>query len=143
MPTNIKILSPTEIKSFDLPPALNANARKELFRPTKGVADVVTSFRSPTNKVGFVLQFGYFKKTNKFYKPKDFHKSEIDFVCHDFEIPPAIVDFDKYDETTLERHQKIILELLGFRQFTEQSKQLLMQEALRLCSSQIRPIVIF
>jgi TnpA family transposase len=143
MPTNIKILSPAEIKSFDLPPALNANARKELFRPTKGVADVVDSFRSPTNKVGFVLQFGYFKKKNKFYKPKNFHKSEIEFVCHDLEIPPAIVNFDQYDETTMVRHQKIILELLGFKQFTDQSKQLLMQEALNLCSSQIRPIDIF
>ena len=78
MPTNIKILSPAESKSFDLPPAMNAMDRKQFFRTNKTATDIVDSFRSVTNKVCFILQLGYFKATNKFFKAQDFHQSEID-----------------------------------------------------------------
>ncbi len=143
MPTNIRILSPAEIKSFDLPPALNANDRKQLFRPTKSTADVITSLRSLTNKIGFILQFGYFKATNKFFKAGDFLKSEIDFVCKDFNVLLEQINFNEYDASTLERHQRITLNLLGIAPFSDQSKQLLLQEALTLCSAQMKPRMIF
>jgi len=121
MPTNIKILSPSEIKSFDLPPSgLNANERKQYFRPPKAIMDVVTSFRTPTNKVCFVLLFGYFRTTNKFFRAKDFHSSEVEFVCKFLNIDPTTVHFDQYVETSLERHQQIILNQLGCTKFIEE-----------------------
>jgi len=143
MPTNIKILPPTEIIAFDLPPVLNAGHRKELFHPSKSTSDIIESFRTPINKITFVLLFGYFKATNKFFNPKDFHNSEIDFVCKNFNVPPDSVDFNKIDVTTLKRHKRIIRNILGVTNFTEKSKQLLMQEVLGLCSSQIKPITTF
>jgi len=126
MPTNIKILSPAEIDSFDQPPILNASDRKYLFRFTKAINNVVKSFRTPRNKISFVLQLGYFKATNKFFSATDFKKSEIDFVCQDFGVPPESISFDQYDDTTLRRHKKITLELLGIYSFTDQSRDLLL-----------------
>ena len=62
MPTHLKILHPSEVKSFDLPPAtLSAQARKQFFVPTKAVMTILDKFRTPTNKVGFLVQMGYFK----------------------------------------------------------------------------------
>ena len=101
MPTNIKILSPAESKSFDLPPAMNAMDRKQFFRTNKTATDIVDSFRSVTNKVCFILQLGYFKATNKFFKAQDFHQSEIDFVCSDFAANPEYVSLQDYDASTL------------------------------------------
>ena len=109
MSTNIKILSSNEIKSFDLPPSgFSANERKQFFRPTKAISHTISSFRTPTTKVGFVLQFGYFKATNKFFKAKDFQQSEIEFVCRALNVSPSESDFNQYIETSLERHQQII-----------------------------------
>ncbi len=74
MATIIKILPPSEIKAFNSPPIFNAHERKQFFRPPKYIMDIITTFRTPTNKVGFILQFGYFKTTNKFFTAKEFHR---------------------------------------------------------------------
>ena len=139
MPTNIKILSPNEINSFDQPPALDANQRKMFFRPSKAAQKTIDSLRTSMNKIGFVLQYGYFMATNKFFEPRNFLKSEIDFVCSDYNVSPESVDFNHYDENTPRRHQKTILELLGISLFTEETKSLLTIEALKLCSAHMKP----
>ena len=139
MPTNIKILSPNEINSFDQPPALDANQRKMFFRPSKAAQKTIDSLRTSMNKIGFVLQYGYFMATNKFFEPKNFLKSEIDFVCSDYNVSPESVDFNHYDENTPRRHQKTILELLGTSLFTDETKSLLKIEALKLCSAHMKP----
>ncbi len=138
MPTNIKILSPAEITSFDLPPALDTNERKQFFRPSKAAQGIIATLRSPANKIGFVLQYGYFMAANKFFDPSDFLKSEIDFVCSDYNVPPESVNFNQYEENTPRRHQKTILELLGASPFTDATKQLLKEETLRLCSAHMK-----
>ena len=56
MSTNVKILSPNESKFFDLPPALDANERKQFFRPSKAALGIIATLRTPANKIGFVLQ---------------------------------------------------------------------------------------
>ena len=139
MPTNIKILSPAESKSFDLPPAMNAMERKQFFRTNKTATDIVDSFRSVTNKVCFILQLGYFKATNKFFKAQDFRQSEINFVCADLAANVDYVRLQDYDASTLERHQRIILDLLGFSKFSEQTRELLFKESLNLSADQIKP----
>ena len=144
MPTNIKIFSSSEISAFNLPPVnLNATERKQLFRLSSASLDIVSSLRTPVNKVGFVLLYGYFKATNKFFRAKDFLKNETDFVCGNFHVPSESIDFSEYEATTLDRHQKIILDLLGCTPFTDETRQLLLQEALGLCAGHMRPKVIF
>ncbi|MEI7998857.1 MAG: Tn3 family transposase [Candidatus Omnitrophota bacterium] len=139
MSTNIKILTPSGINSFDTPPTLNADERKQFFRPSKTVKDRIASLRTRTNKICFVLLHGYFKATNKFFRAKDFLKSEIDFVCGHFNIPSESVNFTQYEETTLERHQEIVLDLLGCAPFTDETKRMLLKEASGLCSRHMKP----
>ncbi|MFH0754947.1 MAG: Tn3 family transposase, partial [Candidatus Omnitrophota bacterium] len=117
--------------------------RKQFFRLSSAGFDIVGSLRTPTNKVGFVLLYGYFKATNKFFRAKDFLKSEIDFLCENFHVPSGSIDFSEYEATTLDRHQKIILDLMSCTPFTDETKQLLLQEALELCAGHMRPKVIF
>lgn len=70
MPRFIKSLSAQNIKSFDNPPVFTGEQRKQMFTLQKWVLKIAKSFENPTNKVGFVLQLGYFRAVNKFYTSK-------------------------------------------------------------------------
>jgi len=138
MATHLKILSQYDIKSFECPPEFNGDERKRFFYLPKWANALVKSFRTPTNKAGFVLQFGYFKANNRFFSATKFHRRDAEFVATRLNVSFAKVDFKKYIRTTFERHQGIILEALGFQKFDEQSKKLIIEEALSLSSNQIR-----
>ena len=120
MATHLKILSQNDIKSFERPPEFNGDKRKRFFYLSKWANDLVKSFRTPTNKVGFVLQFGYFKAANKFFSTTKFQRRDAEFVVTRLNVSFATIDFKKYIRTTFERHQGIILEALGFQKFDEQ-----------------------
>ncbi len=74
MPRFIKILSAQNIKQFDNPPAFTGDQRKQMFTVQNWVFNLLESFTNPTNKIGFVLQLGYFRAVNKFYTSKKYYK---------------------------------------------------------------------
>jgi hypothetical protein len=55
MATYIKILNNNDIKTFENPPQFNGDERKRFFYLTNWADDLVKSFRTPTNQVGFIL----------------------------------------------------------------------------------------
>lgn len=143
MATHIKILSQHDIAVFEFPPEFNGEERKRFFALPKWSIELVESFKTLTNKVGFVLQLGYFKAVNKFFVAKKFPGKDVEFVSRKLQLFPEEINFEKYIEATFTRHQEIILENLGFQKFNEQSKQLLTEEALSLCSNQLKPRLMF
>lgn len=143
MATHLKILSQRDMKVFSFPPEFTGDERKRFFNLSKLTNELLESFRTPTNEVGFVLQLGYFKAVNKFFAAQRFHQRDIEFVARRLEFSLEEIDFEKYINTTFERHQDIILENLGFQKFNEQSKRLLTEEALSLCSNQMKPRFMF
>ncbi len=80
MATHLKILSQRDMKVFDFPPEFTGEDRKRFFALPKWTIELVESFKTPTNKAGFVLQFGYFKAVNKFFVAKKFHRKDVEFV---------------------------------------------------------------
>ena len=52
------------------------------------------------------------------------------------------IKIDSYDKTTYQRHQKIILEYYGFREFDENAKQIIVKEIASMIRSQLRPKLI-
>lgn len=142
MSTHIKILNRKDINSFDSPPKFHGEERKRFFYLPKAASQLVESFRTPANKVGFVLQYGYFRASNKFYIAQRFHENDVIFVANKLQLTPAI-DFKKYTKATFARHQEHILEQFGFHKFDGSSKSALMEEAHSLCSKQIKPRLMF
>src|ERR1035437_4251700 len=140
---HIKILNQYEIKTFDFPPEFNGDERKKFFNLQKWTAETIKTFRTPTNKVGFVLQLGYFKATNKFFTYRKFHKNDIEFIARKLELSTEDIDFSAYKERTVIRHREIILENLGFQKFDEQSKQIVIEESFSLALKQIKPRFMF
>lgn len=143
MATFIKILSPSDIKTFEFPPELNGEERKIFFSLPVWANEILENIRTPINKIGFVLQLGYFKAVNKFFNTKKFHKQDIEFILRKFQFHFEEINLEKYIKTTFERHQEIILKNLGFQKFNLIFKQNLKDEALFLCTKQIKPRLMF
>lgn len=84
MPTLISVLKPMDKKVFESPPVLSGEERLLFFEPGQWAVKKLQTLRTSTNKVGFVLQLGYFKATNKFFQARQFHQEDIVFVAPEY-----------------------------------------------------------
>jgi len=143
MSTHIKILGQQDIQDFDAVPELNGEDRKKFFYIPIWAKEILENLRTPVNKVGFILQLGYFKADNKFFSSKSFNPKDVEFVSEKLQIPLSSTDLSGYLGSTSERHQEIILNNLGWSKFDEGAKNILAQEAAILCSKQTKPRLMF
>ena len=82
----MKILSSVEQESFDKPPVLNGSQRKQAFYINESISKILLELRGTDNKIGFLLSYGYFIMTRKFFHPLDFHSNDISHVIKQLEI---------------------------------------------------------
>jgi hypothetical protein len=64
----MQILTPAEYAAFEAPPVFTSVERKRFFHLSQSVFDRLTTFRTPTNQIGFVLTRGYFLATKRFFE---------------------------------------------------------------------------
>ncbi len=129
----IKVLEEFQRREFETPPKFTYQDRKQFFNiPFWGEIEIKNMFDS--NKIGFVLQLGYFKATNRFYKVDEFHRDDYLFVCKKLKITESnIRDFKTaYEIISIYRHRQFILGGLGISSFNTSQKDILLQEAIRL-----------
>jgi TnpA family transposase len=143
MATYIKILNNNNSKVFETPPLFNGEERKRFFYLPKWADDLVKVLKTPTNQVGFILQFGYFKATGRFFVARKFRQNDIEFIANKLDFQLDELDFNGYKERSLIRHQEIILDHMGVRQFNRTLYKLLLKEAGTLVSKQMKPRLIF
>ena len=143
MPTNIKILNSNDARAYDTPPVFDSEQRKRFFDLPKWADEVADNLRTPTNKVGFVLQLGYFRAADRFFNIQDFNPRDIELIAGRMSIVLDEIQWTEYSYTSYERHQEIILNRFGFVRFNEAAKQLLAKESLSLCSNQMKPKSMF
>ncbi len=105
--------------------------------------DYVKQLQTSTNKVGFLLQVGYFRIVSRFFVPGRYPQSDVDFVTDKISVDVNTVNMTDYEGNTVRRHQKDILEYLGFRGFDKSAGEALLSEAERLAHVQTRPHLIF
>ncbi len=133
----MKILNSSEIETFESPPIFSTVERNNLFS-FSALKDIVETFRTPTNKVCFIVMLGYFKTTNKFFSRR-FHKKDVEFVTENLGIPIDRINVDSYDKQTYNRHRIIIMEYCGFIEFSNSIKQIVTKEISSMVRSQLRP----
>ncbi len=107
----IQILTPAEYAVFEKPPTFTNLERQHFFNLSPTLFDLLTTFRTPTNKIGFVLTLGYFLATKRFFGLQ-FHKVDAAYVARQLGfLPgvPGIFDLTTYQETTARRHRQMIL----------------------------------
>ena len=74
MTTHLKILNLHDIQSFEFPPKFTSEERKRYFYLMQWSQEFLNSLQTTQNKVGFILQYGYFQNTGRFFNAKKFHQ---------------------------------------------------------------------
>jgi len=77
--------------------------------------------RMPINKVGFILQLGYFRASGKFFENEFFRPADIKFVCNILNISLSNPEFNfkKYSANARYTHKSYILKISGWQKFTK------------------------
>ena len=134
----MQILTPEEYTTFETPPTLTNIQRQRFFDLSPSLVNLLTTFRTPTNRIGCVLTLGYFKATQRFFA-RQFYPIDADYVARQLGFLPGVFDLSTYDEGTARRHRKAILSHLGFQPFSSNAKQHLQKEIRPMVYSQARP----
>ena len=115
--TKLTILTPKERRQFDSPPLFNADNRAHYFSLANNEVKLVYTMRTPTNKVGFLLQLGYFKSNGKFFTPDQYRRHDIEYVAKSLGFSPNEIDLSAYQKKIPTDHRKKILELSSWEPF--------------------------
>ncbi len=78
--TQLTILTASEQRTFDRPPVLNSNERRIYFSITPEIRSTLNRIKTPANKVGFLLQLGYFRANARFYQATLFHQRDVKYI---------------------------------------------------------------
>jgi len=140
--TQLHFLSSAEKRKFDLPPVFTHDQRPAYFVVTDDIRRSLSALRTPINKVGFMLQLGYFKHSGKFFEKHMFRQRDIKFVKQLFNIIDDI-DFVQYSSSSMAQHQARIRKLLGWSAFCGDSVAQIASHVQIQTEQQIRPDKIF
>lgn len=117
--SRIKILEPIEIKRFNTPPVFNQRQRIHFFEFSAELWQQVPDFRKDVSKVGFIIQWDYFKHSGFFYAVSDFHKADIELVAKQMSVSPKLISMPTYSLRSALEHQQIILDLQSYQGFSK------------------------
>jgi len=137
----MNIFNSIEREIFEVPPVFNSSDQKKYFDFPIRIIRFMKTLRTPTNKVCFLVMFGYFKASKRFFS-KQFHQIDITFVAKMIGFSPNQIRIDAYEEATYRRHKKVILEYYGYREFAETAKQTVTNEISSMIRSQLKPKLI-
>ncbi len=130
-------------QKFDYPPVLTLEQKQIFLKTPEWANEYVRTLQTPSNKVGFLLQVGYFRIVNRFFVSSRYHQSDVDFVSEKIFVDSNAVQMSQYEGRTPLRHQEDILGYFGFAPFEKSLQLVLIEEAHRLAHVQTRPYLIF
>lgn len=141
--TNLVILSDKERKQFDSPAMFNYAERSIYFSLDQKIIDILKSMRTPTNKVGFMLQFGHFKSHRKFYINSQFNKQNINHIVQSLNLDSSKVDIEQYSKNIRLEHRIKILAYLKWQSLNKVNLDKIYQYILYQTKNQSSPREIF
>ncbi len=139
----MRILNAAEQARLEHPPVFNSAERKRFFDFSQSVLDAAHELRSTTNRVGFLLAYGYFRATRRFFSPERYHERDIAFVSRIVGASANEFSGENYKERTRLHHQSRILDLQGFRSFGTWAENQLITEIAKMARVHLRPRLIF
>lgn len=139
----LHVLSDTEVNRFDQPPEFNSVQQKKYFYVTDSVKRLMRPLRKPWTQVGFLLQWGYFGYTARFFSVDRFQDDDIQFIIGQLNATITVEYFrTAYESSIVYYHRTIILDELGYHDF-ESKKNEFDYELQRLVAKRQRPKQIF
>ena len=139
----LRVLKTNEQKRYDHPPIFDDTTRKVYLSFTDNIGVSIKPLRTPSNKVLFLLLYGYFRASTRFYTPDKFYEKDIRYVCHQLKLYRNEVDFSEYSRATYLRIRQQILEITTHFSFDEKAYELISKEAYEVLPNQMKPRLIF
>jgi len=139
----MNILDKNSLLAFQKPPELNALERKVCFSFPDQVLKFAKELRTPSNQIGFLLSWGYFKFSKRFYDSENFNKRDICYVAKCLNYKESEFLTEGYDKSTRHKHQSEIIKLFGFTKFNNSYKQKLNMEVFDMVKQYLKPKLIF
>ena len=140
--TRLVFLSPTEKRKFDSPPVFTKEQRHAYFVVTEDIRRTLSQLRTTTNKVGFLLQLGYFRYCGKFFVPSVYRRRDIQYVKRLLSVTDEF-NFDRYPSARILQHRSRILTLLDWTPFDESNATLIAERIQLLAQQQLKPDQVF
>ena len=100
-----KILTNEEEKDFELVPKFDSLSQNHFFKLTSGVSESISEMKSDSNKILFILMFGYFKATHRFF---EIQKNDENYLYIANRNNLNIFDFNTVTSRTQQRYKQII-----------------------------------
>ena len=139
----MRILSPVEQDLFERPPIFDSAERRRYFAFPRSAMDVAQELRTPDSQIGFLLAYGYFRATRRFFSPNDFHARDIAYVANVIDVAPDGFSARTYTDTTRLTNHKRILELQGFHAFDDRAEAKMVTEVATMARRHLKPRLIF
>ncbi len=137
----LPILDEKERREFDTPPSFSPQQRKFFFSLPDWALQILKELTYDYNRLGFVLQVGYFKATGRFFKPSLYHKADKLYVRQRFRL--AEDGLVSYDWAILTRHRIWILSHFGVRSFKGIDQEELTRQTAAFAKRQMNPALVF
>jgi len=142
----LRLLTPAEQRKFDSSPQLNQSQKQKFFSLNDDIEDHLAGMRKPVNKVGFLIQFGYFKASAKFFPSEQFREDDVKFVCELL----GICDYQNVNlsaSSYLPRdkflHRKVILNQTGWKELNTDLFTEIKEELITYAKNQLPPKTLF
>lgn len=138
----LAILSPDEIEALYERPEFNAEERAIYFQLTPPEKIVLSQLGTPSSKIHFILQLGYFKARHRFFV---FDIDEVPADAHyikKIHFPLNTSPSTSITKVTRLKQQQIIIQLTGYRECDDEDRRQLQRKAEQLARIDSQPIYI-
>ncbi len=141
----LKVLSAQEVNRYDYPPVFNSVQRKKYLYISEPIATILYKrLRKPRTRIGFMLQWGYFQYSGRFFFPERFREQDIAFVVAHLRIDSSELGdpMASYYGSVVYEHQAMILRVAGYQAFKHKPREFT-YELNRLIAKRLRPKQVF
>ena len=128
----IQILSKDEEKKFNMPPKFDSFAKNYFFKLNSDITEIISEMKSDSNKILFILMFGYFKVSNRFFEIKDEDENYL-YIANrnNFDL----FNFKEVSSRTIQRYKQIIRSYFNILEFDETMESKLQHHATELANN--------
>ena len=139
----MKILDKSSFSAFNTPPEFTSQQRKSCFEFSNKLMNIAIKFREPSTQIGFLVSWGYFKISKRFYAPENFNIRDITYVARTLGYNDTDFHLGSYTSRTRQRHQLEIIRLFGFTKFDAEYEEKLSNEITSMVRQHLKPKLIF
>ena len=138
-----EILSAVEREEFEAPPVFTPAQQHQYFDPPLEVVRTLKRLKTPTNQIYFLVSYGYFRATSRFFPYQRFRQADIRYVSHTLGWPLKHIRSTPYAPETQSRHRHLVRTLCQFRFCDQMARKMLQTEILTLTQLHWQPRDIF